>query len=85
MSVEQEKTAYIATSSREELDTESQKSDTHTGAGAFEIREGHHLYRPIDGYEGLHRWDPNFEWTDEEEKKIVRKAYSNSSFNPVYY
>ncbi|KAJ6012784.1 Major facilitator superfamily domain general substrate transporter [Penicillium canescens] len=42
-------------------------------AGAFETREGHHHYRPIDSYEGIHRWDPEFEWTEEEEKKIVRK------------
>jgi hypothetical protein len=43
-------------------------------AGAFETREGHHHYRPIDSYEGIHRWDPEFEWTEEEEKKIVRKV-----------
>jgi hypothetical protein len=31
-------------------------------------------YKPIDTYEGRHRWDPNAEWTKEEEKKIVRKV-----------
>lgn len=30
--------------------------------------------KPSEGYEGLHRWDPYFQWTLEEEKKIVRKV-----------
>lgn len=31
-------------------------------------------YAPIDKYEGKHRWDVNFQWTPEEERKIVRKV-----------
>jgi hypothetical protein len=31
-------------------------------------------YVPIDKYEGRHRWDPDFQWTVEEERKIVRKV-----------
>ena len=31
-------------------------------------------YKPIDTYEGRHRWDPNAEWTPEEEKRIIRKV-----------
>lgn len=30
-------------------------------------------YEPIDSYEGKHRWDPSAEWTEAEEKRIVRK------------
>ncbi|KAL1600959.1 hypothetical protein SLS59_005624 [Nothophoma quercina] len=30
-------------------------------------------YRPVDSYEGLHRYDPDFDWEPEEEKKVVRK------------
>jgi MFS family permease len=30
-------------------------------------------YAPIAKYEGRHRWDVDFQWTPEEEKKIVRK------------
>jgi len=30
-------------------------------------------YKPIDTYEGIHRFDPEFEWEPEEEKKVVRK------------
>jgi hypothetical protein len=31
-------------------------------------------YRPVDSYEGIHRYDPEFEWKPEEEKRIVRKV-----------
>lgn len=30
--------------------------------------------RPIDSYEGIHRYDPEFEWTAAEEKRVVRKV-----------
>lgn len=31
-------------------------------------------YRPVESYEGFHRYDPDFEWEPEEEKKVVRKV-----------
>ena len=31
------------------------------------------FYKPIDTYEGRHRYDPNFEWGPAEEKRLVRK------------
>lgn len=31
-------------------------------------------YEPIPEYEGLHRWDPKAEWTEKEEKKLVRRV-----------
>ena len=31
-------------------------------------------YAPIEGYEGAHRYDPNFEWEPQEEKRLVRKV-----------
>lgn len=40
----------------------------------FEMTEDAQFYKPIDTYEGIHRWDPDFEWSPEEEKKIVRKV-----------
>ncbi|KAL2838267.1 major facilitator superfamily domain-containing protein [Aspergillus pseudoustus] len=43
------------------------------GHSTFNSVEDHRFYKPIDSYEGLHRWDPDFEWTPEEEKRIVRK------------
>lgn len=40
----------------------------------FDTTEDPLYYKPIPEYEGIHRWDPDFEWTEEEEKKIVRKV-----------
>ncbi|KAJ5641256.1 hypothetical protein N7490_005256 [Penicillium lividum] len=53
-------------------DRESQQVRIYENA-TFQVKEGHEFYRPIDSYEGIHRWDPEFEWTEEEERKIVRK------------
>lgn len=32
-------------------------------------------YRPVDTYEGLHRYDPDFEWEPAEERKVIRKVW----------
>lgn len=37
------------------------------------------FYAPIQGYEGRHRWDPTVEWTEAEEKKLVRKVCLHST------
>ncbi|KAJ4424230.1 hypothetical protein N0V82_001096 [Gnomoniopsis sp. IMI 355080] len=38
-------------------------------------------YRPIDAYEGAHRFDPSYQWTENEEKRLVRKLdYKVCSF-----
>lgn len=61
-------------SSQDESDKELQKTQYAGEGGTFDAVEGHQFYRPIDSYEGLHRWDPDFQWTEDEEKKIVRKV-----------
>lgn len=61
-------------SSQDESDKELQKTQYAGEGGTFDAGEGHQFYRPIDSYEGLHRWDPDFQWTEDEEKKIVRKV-----------
>jgi hypothetical protein len=67
---------------QDDSDKEWQRNGHQDKSGTFNAVEGHHFYRPIDSYEGLHRWDPEFEWTEDEEKKIVRKVieyfFSNS-------
>ncbi|KAH6618968.1 major facilitator superfamily domain-containing protein [Boeremia exigua] len=35
------------------------------------LKQSH--YRPVDSYEGLHRYDPDFEWEPEEERRVIRK------------
>lgn len=34
------------------------------------------FYKPIDTYEGRHRYDPDFEWDAKEEQRIVRQVCS---------
>ncbi|KAL4926983.1 putative transporter [Aspergillus undulatus] len=41
---------------------------------AFDQTENPRFYKPIPEYEGIHRWDPEFDWTEEEEKRLVRKV-----------
>lgn len=43
---------------------------------AFDATEDPRYYKPIPEYEGYHRWDPEFEWTEEEEKAVVKKVCS---------
>lgn len=45
------------------------KGDVVWAAGASD-----RLYEPIPEYEGRHRYDPTAEWTEEEEKKLVKKV-----------
>ena len=42
---------------------------TFTGSG-LKAR----FYKPIERYEGHHRYDPDFVWEPEEERKVVRKV-----------
>lgn len=41
---------------------------------AFDATEDPRYYKPIPTYEGIHRWDPEFEWSEQEEKRIIRKV-----------
>lgn len=49
-------------------------SEPHTTSATFNSTGlKARYYRPIDSYEGLHRYDPDFVWKPEEERKVVRK------------
>lgn len=52
-----------------------------TGNGTFET-EGveESFYKPIPEYEGIHRYDPEYVWEPEEEKKVVRKVSDFDKF-----
>jgi hypothetical protein len=39
------------------------------------------FYKPIDRYEGKHRYDPDFVWEPEEERKVVRKVRNQAYHN----
>ena len=46
------------------------------GGEAFASGGQTRFYEPCENYEGRHRWDPKAEWTDKEEKRIIRKVRS---------
>lgn len=53
--------------SKEVKKSEYNDRDAFVGGGSLEA------YEPIPEYEGRHRYDPKAQWTEEEEKKLVRK------------
>lgn len=59
---------------------ESSSSSTYDGPQAkqtdcaFDTTEDPRFYKPIPEYEGAHRWDPDFEWTEQEERAVVKKV-----------
>ncbi|KAL4980144.1 major facilitator superfamily domain-containing protein [Aspergillus desertorum] len=81
MAADEKKTLPISTGEVEADSrgaSETDDSDREQGRpnftkSTFSATEDPRFYRPIDTYEGLHRWDPDFEWTEEEERRIVRK------------
>ena len=45
-----------------------------TRDATFDTRKLESHYAPIEEYEGRHRYDTKFEWTPQEEKRVVRKV-----------
>ncbi|KAK5050607.1 hypothetical protein LTR84_003889 [Exophiala bonariae] len=39
----------------------------------FDAPEAAEIYKPVEGFEGTHRFDPSATWTQEEEKALIRK------------
>lgn len=44
----------------------------HQQGSVFEDAEGAEFYKPIEKYEGRHRFVPDATWTPEEERRLVR-------------
>lgn len=42
------------------------------GRHVYETDAAKDIYKPIEGYEGAHRFDPHLKWTPEEEKRLVK-------------
>lgn len=45
----------------------------------FEDKAAADIYKPIEGYEGAHRFDPNATWTQEEESALVRRVRTTTT------
>jgi hypothetical protein len=46
--------------------------DDPAGHNVWQSEDSKELYKPIEGYEGAHRFDPSFEWEEEEERRLVK-------------
>lgn len=45
-----------------------------TGSKTFESESLSSYHKPIESYEGYHRYDPDFQWEEKEEKRVVRRV-----------
>jgi hypothetical protein len=66
-------TATTASSEKVSSDFESVRNLKQREGEAYASGGDTRYYEPIDSYEGKHRWDPKADWTDKEEKHVVRK------------
>lgn len=63
------------TSSAESIVLPSDTSNrNHVTGDTFVAGASVEFYEPIAEYEGRHRYDPTAEWTEKEEKRLVRKV-----------
>lgn len=58
------------------------KSASQSG-GTFASSELDEFWRPVDNYEGLHRYDPKFDWEPTDERKVVRKVRLLDQNTPI--
>lgn len=54
-------------------DDQSRRAPRNTGP-FVDASHDQPRWKPLDSYEGAHRFDPDFEWDAAEEKKLVRKV-----------
>ena len=54
-----------------DADSESENNNDGTVFSDSRVAE---FYEPIEKYEGKHRFDPQATWSDEEERKLVRRV-----------
>jgi hypothetical protein len=60
-------------------DTKLGDANERNGRHVWNSEEAKQIYKPIEGYEGAHRFDPTLTWTPEEEARLVRRVRK-----PVY-
>lgn len=72
----------LNSSQQDEID-----NDNNIYGSVFSDSRAVEFYKPIEKYEGRHRFDMHAVWSDEEEKSLIRKVSSNypgaSVFNTV--
>jgi hypothetical protein len=58
------------------------KIDIH--GSVFSDADAAEFYKPVETYEGIHRFDPEATWTAEEEQKLVRTVTWSSNPNGIF-
>jgi hypothetical protein len=53
---------------------EESPSDSTVGGITFDTSGLETYYRPVEGYEGAHRYDPEYQWHPADERNVVRKV-----------
>jgi hypothetical protein len=68
--------SYVSVDDDSVVDSETSSIDgvVKNINNVYEAPEATELYKPIEGFEGSHRFDPNATWTEAEEKTLVRKV-----------
>jgi hypothetical protein len=64
----------LSESSAASSDTLVNEFDEVAKHGVYETEEAREIYKPIEKYEGAHRFKPDFVWEPEEERKLVRRV-----------
>ena len=52
----------------------SSAGEPNSSREAFDTAGLEEFYKPIDSYEGRHRYDPSFQWQPKDEQRVVRKV-----------
>lgn len=60
--------------SKDASSLESSSPPTDNYERAFQTNGLENYYKPIENYEGAHRYDPDFKWTASEERNVLRKV-----------
>ena len=55
-------------------DSRDIENENNADLSVFNDTKAYDIYKPIEKYEGRHRFDPRATWSDGEEKKLVRKV-----------
>ena len=58
------------------------ENDNNVFGSVFSDSRAVEFYKPIEKYEGRHRFDMHATWSDEEEKKLIRKVSSSYTCAP---
>lgn len=56
------------------LSSQGYTPDNNNDGSVFSDSRAAEFYEPIEKYEGRHRFDPRATWSDEEERKLIRKV-----------